>query len=291
MVKRSTRTKAVIELEVRPRAAQSAAVPFESLVVALEGWFDKDLADLPADKRRRVERDFPYPDYWDGNDAAWRRHESERWDYRNNPALEETRTADWDGTTVGWNYWQKVSSLTAQEFCILRHVCDPRKFEKKQSDTPGGEGKTLGERVSDDVRIVERSLGPGTMKPVQQWVLWAHAQGWLVPSYLQRASVAQSAPGSEGELSQADASPDDGKPNLRKGRNSRGAVKAWVASEARNNVKTGDTVCAIAERVQSTAERFGYQSERGPLTVSSIVRMIPAGLTGGRAKNTGRTKK
>jgi len=62
---------------------------FDSLTKALEGWFDKSLAELPADKRERVERDFPHPERWDETDCVWRRTHSEQWDFRHDPATRE----------------------------------------------------------------------------------------------------------------------------------------------------------------------------------------------------------
>lgn len=87
----------------------------------------------------------------------------------------------------------------------------------------------------------------------------------------------------------------NGEPYLKKGKNNRAAMAAWVQWQARDNVKDGDTVDSLGERIQLTSERYGYQSERQKdgelLSVQSIVRMLPAGITGGRAKSKSRPKK
>lgn len=86
----------------------------------------------------------------------------------------------------------------------------------------------------------------------------------------------------------------DGEPCLRNGRNNRAKVAAWVAWQARNFAKlaeTETTVDVIAEEIYLEAQRWGYESERKEMTISSIVKMIPPGLTGGRSKSPGAPKK
>ena len=156
---------------------------FDSLTRACEEWFDKSLDDLPDELRRRVEKDF-FPFGWDGLSAEQRRCFGLQWDYKNDPAMAERRSVEWQESVVDWDYWQKVPLLTAQEFCILRQVHDPRNFEVDRTSIPGGIGKTLGDRVSDDLRIIERSLGPEIKHPIKQWVKWAQQQAWDIPIYL-----------------------------------------------------------------------------------------------------------
>jgi hypothetical protein len=154
---------------------------FESLTLALEDWFDKNLDELPVALRQRVEKEF-IPMSWDmltteqkqqlalmtPEDkrrvalaaAKSRRSVALQWDDRNDPSLEDRRTIGWECSIVDWDYWNRVPMLTAEEFCNLRHVHDPRNFENDRKSTPDGIGKTLGERVSDDLRIIDRSLGP-----------------------------------------------------------------------------------------------------------------------------------
>lgn len=59
---------------------------FESLTLALENWFDKDLEDLPEAERRRVERDF-FLIPWDNLSADQRRGVARQWDSQHDPAM------------------------------------------------------------------------------------------------------------------------------------------------------------------------------------------------------------
>lgn len=160
---------------------------FESLVAALDGHWREQLAQLPTQLRERLARDLSgiVYDCWDSLTEDGRRKQAAWWDYDNNPELEKVRTNDWNMAVVDWLYWKQVPSLTAQEFCVLRHVHDPRDFDAERDGIPGGEGKTLGARVSDDLRIIERSLSAGEGKPIRDWIAWAMEQGWDVPGYLQ----------------------------------------------------------------------------------------------------------
>lgn len=71
----------------RPKAAGHE---FESLTLALEGWFDKNLDDLPESVRQRVEQDF-FPNLWDALSADQRRRATLQLDYQNDPATEQAR--------------------------------------------------------------------------------------------------------------------------------------------------------------------------------------------------------
>lgn len=89
----------------------------------------------------------------------------------------------------------------------------------------------------------------------------------------------------------------DGAPSLKKGRNDREKIGAWVAWQAAYKVKANDTIAELAGRIKLEADRWGYESERKnkdgnyKLTIPNIIKMIPAETTGGRAKNTGKPKK
>jgi hypothetical protein len=79
-----------------------------------------------------------------------------------------------------------------------------------------------------------------------------------------------------------------GEPFLSQGPNARAAVAKWVEWQALNTAADFSKVADIAESIRLRAERYGYKSERGKMTVASITKMIPAGLTGGRGKNKGK---
>lgn len=156
---------------------------FVSLTLALEDWFDKGLNELSDTLRLRVENDF-FPLGWVGLSSEQRRSFALQWDYQHDPVLKERRAVDWQESVVDWDYWKKVPLLSAQEFCILRHVHDPRNFEGEKISIPGGVGKPLAERVSNDLRVIDRSLGGDTKSSIKNWVIWAHQYSWDIPVYL-----------------------------------------------------------------------------------------------------------
>ena len=68
----------------------STSTLFESMETALEGWFDKPLAELPDEQRHRVETDYsPMP--WDNVSADQRRSVAAQWDNWHDPAMENER--------------------------------------------------------------------------------------------------------------------------------------------------------------------------------------------------------
>lgn len=178
---------------------------FLALVPALSDWFGADLANLPADVRARVERDFPFPGSWDGLGPGHRRGVAEQWDTEHDPANEEAGQIGWDEEQAGWAYWRKVPVLTTQDFCILRHGYDPREFKRDRDSTPGDEGRTLGERVADDVRILSRAPTRSARKSLPDWIALAQRLTLDVPAYMHptppvapTARVASVAPVSDG---------------------------------------------------------------------------------------------
>ena len=68
---------------------------FESLTMALEGWFDRPMAELPGALRQRVEHEFsPMP--WDQLSAGGRRSVALQLDYQHDPDTAEDRRFWWD---------------------------------------------------------------------------------------------------------------------------------------------------------------------------------------------------
>lgn len=107
----------------------------------------------------------------------------------------------------------------------------------------------------------------------------------------------EAAPANVPSAAKVEAEPlsQPGEPPMRQGKNNREAMAAWVDWQARDLVKDGQRVSDLANEIYLKAERWGYQSERQKdgenIKAANIIKMIPAGLTGGRAKNTGKTKK
>jgi hypothetical protein len=80
------------------------------------------------------------------------------------------------------------------------------------------------------------------------------------------------------------AAADDSIPRLGIRHNPREKVVAWVAALARVLLAVGDTTESLARKIVDEVPT-GVLSEKGPITVASVVRMLPRGITGGRAKN------
>jgi hypothetical protein len=79
-------------------------------------------------------------------------------------------------------------------------------------------------------------------------------------------------------------------PFLAQGPNARAAVEKWVKWHALRMAADFSKMADIAENIQKLAESHGYKSERREISVASITKMIPAGSTGGRGKNKGRSR-
>lgn len=79
---------------------------FNSLIVALDVWFDKPMEGLPDELRHRVETDFsPMP--WNNLSPDQRRSVAAQWDYQHDPAMENDRQYWWD-------FYQRMQTLESQ---------------------------------------------------------------------------------------------------------------------------------------------------------------------------------
>ncbi|OFZ98273.1 MAG: hypothetical protein A3H35_08425 [Betaproteobacteria bacterium RIFCSPLOWO2_02_FULL_62_17] len=165
---------------------------FVPLTRELEGWFEKPLTDLPEEKRQRVGGVFLVA--WDQLTPEQRRIFAEQWDYQHDPAIEAERTQGWEEAIVDWRYWGQLPTLSAEEFCILRHVTDPRKFESERQTIPGGAGATLGQRVEDDLRrvVADSAVSEKKRLPLGRWVSWASKVGLICPGFMRTNADAAS---------------------------------------------------------------------------------------------------
>jgi hypothetical protein len=85
---------------------------FDSLVTALEGWFEKQLCDLPDELRQRTQRDL-FPMTWDELYPDQRRSIAHQWDCLYNPAMEQDQRSHWDYFERRNAIKQKVNEWTA----------------------------------------------------------------------------------------------------------------------------------------------------------------------------------
>ncbi|CAH1387989.1 hypothetical protein [Candidatus Nitrotoga sp. M5] len=93
---------------------------FDSLILALEKWFDKPLSAIPREAQERIERDFrPMP--WDAWSPDQRRSVAAQWDYRHDPATELERQYWWDlfcrkdALENQIREWEKAATPTASD--------------------------------------------------------------------------------------------------------------------------------------------------------------------------------
>lgn len=126
-------------------SSSAASQEFESLTLALDDWFGKNLDDLPETIRQRVERDyFPLP--WNGLSADQRRSAALQWDYQHDPATEQERKYWWDFFTSLDELekqiaeWESAVTPTASDLALkesrlkeLRKERDRMDLQKRQA--------------------------------------------------------------------------------------------------------------------------------------------------------------
>lgn len=101
----------------------AASLEFESLTLALDDWFDKNLDDLPEAIRLRIERDF-FLLPWDGLSADQRRIKALQWDYQHDPATEKDRQYWWNffvhlrDLKTQIDEWKSAATPTASEIAL-----------------------------------------------------------------------------------------------------------------------------------------------------------------------------
>ncbi|MFM0011645.1 hypothetical protein [Paraburkholderia sediminicola] len=138
--------------------------------------------------------------------------------------------------------------------------------------------------------------------PPGYFIEWARRKGFKVP-WLESArelgfikiveDLTSATPTRAPDLSATDAPPAVGGQavSLNIGSNPKIALKAYIARRARVIFSANETVAAhtregIAEVIAAEMRTNGYRGTLGEyLSAATIVRAIPAGLTGGRARN------
>jgi hypothetical protein len=203
--------------------------------------------------------------------------------------------------TPDWNLWQHMPNAELWQVVLLSLNIDPDQFDSEYGNYHDyfREDKEASKRLRllDANRYRIYPLGVDRLIPLAPFAKWAvSVMQWALPPELIALARKQTyAPEQNNASTKVDAgdvaaeedesTQESGEPYLQKGRNSRKAVENWVAWQANSRVEKDDTVADLAKRIWLIAERWGYESERGKMTVASITKMIPAGLTGGRSKN------
>lgn len=96
---------------------------FDALTLALEGWFDRPLIELPEALRQRVHKEF-FPMPWDQLSVDQRRSVSLQIDYQHDPDTEQDQKFWWDffervgGLKKQVAEWEAVATPTASELAI-----------------------------------------------------------------------------------------------------------------------------------------------------------------------------
>jgi len=118
---------------------------FKSLKLALDGWFNKKLSDLPSDLRQRVEQDF-VPNLWDNLSEDQRQRVAIQLDYQNDPETEKERKYWWNFFTRLHELeeqiaeWESAETPTASDIALresrlkeLREEKDRMELQKRQA--------------------------------------------------------------------------------------------------------------------------------------------------------------
>lgn len=79
----------------------------------------------------------------------------------------------------------------------------------------------------------------------------------------------------------------DKEPYLDKGLNKRERIKPWIEWCVRNIKEDGDTAQKLAVRIVQRADKGEIESQNGPLTITSVMRLFPRGSTGRRGRRPG----
>lgn len=96
---------------------------FDSLTLALEGWFDTSICNLPDELRQRVKREF-IPMSWDQLSAEDRRSIALQMDSQHDPATERDRQFWWDffgrqdALKAEIAQWEAVATPTASDLAL-----------------------------------------------------------------------------------------------------------------------------------------------------------------------------
>lgn len=137
---------------------------FDSLTLALEGWFDKQLCELPDALSQRVEEEFlPMP--WDRLSAAGRRSVTQQIDYHDDSAMEQVRQFCWDHSerrlfiTTQITQWEAVATPTALDLAEKERRLVELRQELAQIEAEVFEEGGLSDSPSDAFQSTKRTTG------------------------------------------------------------------------------------------------------------------------------------
>ncbi len=295
-------------------------MPYQTITPMLEKWFSKSLTKLPRELRAVATFHIPR---WADLSAGERRNRAEEIDRqqatkfrikceqvnrahsraRNEPQQQRDQIINWYNETLDADLFWKMPDVDPKVAATI--LCGQNPLDPKVSPDTTTTGD--GESTPEDYRrlLAFFQSVAATDKQARTLVQWRDiarenalkCHSWIDEYALTmpsedggEAAPAPTVGNGETIVGEQKAVREDGEPYMQKGKNSREAVKKWVAWQAKFMVKDGDTVDKLAEQIKELAERNGYESERGKLTAASITRMTPSGLTGGRGKKAERSR-
>lgn len=98
----------------------AASEPYESLPSLIEPFIDSPLDRVPESLRKRLESAYwPAPEYWNAHSVDQRRKQIDAFDYKENPAREVERIADWWADTLDAKAWWLTESISPVNAAIL----------------------------------------------------------------------------------------------------------------------------------------------------------------------------
>jgi hypothetical protein len=210
----------------------------------------------------------------------------------------------YNGKLINWVYWvRQMPALTAAQAARLMSALDPDIFvslEDREDNYPNHNNSSAQRDNARKFQRLAEAKGKTSESPIH-WLEWASRHQFKVHAGFRIAveelrntlEPAEQTSKPENEIERSTGL--DGEPKLNKGKNSRTAVDAWVKWQATELIEPDDNGNDLAERIQTLAHRWGYQSERGkdgqPLPLTTIIKMLPTGITGGRGKNRRKSSK
>lgn len=160
----------------------SPSAEFRSLTLALEGWFDKPLADLPDAVKARVEDEFSLRP-WDDMTPDQRRTGALQRDYQHDPITEVDRKNGWDSylredaLKREVEKWNAASAPTAGDLALKESRLRELRLQQKQMEQQKHRGRAdyyPGPKVPQEATVrlgAETSTQPYLAYPkaMSQW--------------------------------------------------------------------------------------------------------------------------
>lgn len=206
---------------------------------------------------------------------------------------EQERSIGWWDATLDAHHWFAMKAMTPREAAMVLCGLNPLSPDDQDPEHTHTEGDGSWPRKFGLLLRVfeEEARASNEHRTLMDWRIIAKERGLPYHEWIEKYREAR---GFSEQLATGignKTGPISGSPSLQYGKNSRPAVKAWIQYQANEMVRDDATAASLAEQIKQVADKFGFESERGPLTIASILRMLPTGVTGGRGKRSRKTRK